>query len=446
MKIELYDWQEKAINGFLASPEQGLVVKAVTGAGKSEVGKQLSRKVGGRTLVLAHTLPLLDQWRAHFHDRKDVDFMTYQTACKHDFEQDYGLAIMDECHRAVSPVHVQVFDRVKAQRILGLSASPLDSCFDIIGPLLLEVDHKEATICPFTVHFHGIDLNVSEHGEYRRLSNSIKRLMDSEIPEDKKLADALIRKRRNIAYLAERRYRKANDLIARNYTDGRKIMVFCQRKEQADKLAEMVDIYANCMVYHTDRKDNLDDYRSGKVKILISVGMVKEGFDDVDSDCGIVMASATTEIYHVQTMGRLLRFKEGKQADIHILLANGTTDMTILKHAVDYEFELHDVQVPVYSEHKKDYYDGAVWGFRDNDIWRRNGHGREYVVRTPETEALAQKLRKFKPLGGKFTINKNGVFIKVEKEIIKVTDEVPDFGFQGKRDMSKKMTWDELFE
>lgn len=78
------------------------------------------------------------------------------------------------------------------------------------------------------------------------------------------------------------------------------------------------------------------------------------------------------------------------------------------------------------SEHKTDYYRGKKFSFRQNDIWYISGSGmnsgRQYMLSHP----IIEELRKVKPLGGSFTISKEGVFTKVGREIIKISNEVPN--------------------
>ena len=61
---------------------------------------------------------------------------------------------------------------------------------------------------------------------------------------------------------------------------------------------------------------------------MISVGMLVEGFDKKNIECLIIVSTAITKAHHVQSIGRAVRLPN--DAEIHILLANDTTDEYLL--------------------------------------------------------------------------------------------------------------------
>ncbi len=444
--IQLYPWQEKAIEAY----EGEGIIKAATGAGKSLAAKEIAKKIGGRILILSHSETLLDQWRSVMHDMDDVDYGMIQTLCKKPYDKKVKLLIVDEVDRTTSPVFIKAYDNIDYDNILGLSATPDDKAIEKCGDIIIDVKRDEANISPFIVKYHGIDLTYREMAEYKRLSYAIGKICRDDEPTQRKNIEALVFKRRGIVYEAENRMEKALFIIAKELCEDKKILIITRRKSQADNLSRMVNLFADNVVYHSDsgnkkeRKAQLDRYRKGDVKILISVGMVKEGFDDVDTDCGIIVATPLTESFHIQTMGRIIRYKENKMATIHFLLANDTTDMKVLKHIDNYDFTFENIRMPKSIEHKKDYYDGQKYSFCERRVWMKNNNGRRINY---EYHPILEELRKLKRSGGSFVINDGGVYMKIDGEFVKVSGEVPEFILKIERKLTEeKMSWEELME
>lgn len=422
--MELYNWQKQAIEDYDGSG----IVKAVTGAGKSIVGKEIAEKIGGYILVASHSKTILDQWRVDMMEVPNVHFGTFQTLHKKPYEQKVNLLIIDEVELSTSSKYIKLYEQIKYENILGLSATPNEKSIEKCGKIFAEVSMSEANVSPFVVEFHGIDLTFQEKQEFRKFSKRIKKLMEKEgeqgflSEDDRNSLDFAIRSRRELIYLAQNRLPYALSLIRDNASKGHKIIVFCQRIEQANRISDELSEIEH-VLYHSGHQGNLSLFKQNKVKLLISVKGVKEGFNDVDTDCGIVVSTTLSERYNIQVVGRVVRYKEGKFAKMHILLANETTDMTVLRHKGNYDFILNEsLQLPIISEHKLDYYKGKKFSFNHKDLFYKGNNGRRVqMVMHP----IVDEVRKIKREGGSFTISEEGVFTRVGREIIKITDEVP---------------------
>ena len=422
--MELYQWQKSVIDNYKGNG----VVKAVTGSGKSQVGVELAKKIGGHILVASHSKTILDQWRVDMIGIPNVHFETFQILYKKEYEHKVSLLIIDEVELSTSEMFIRLYDNIKYDNIIGLSATPNHKSLEKCGDILVDVGMSEANVSPFLVEFHGINLDYVETNEFKRLSKRIQKLMEKQNDhvlsiDDKNLLESLIFSRRKLVYLAKERLPYALSLIRENASNGHKIIVFCQRKSQADEISDKLSDIEH-VLYHSGHKGNLNLFKENKVKLLISVKSVKEGFNDIDADCGIVVSTTLSERYNIQVIGRVIRFKDNKFAKMHILLANGTTDMTVLRYKGRYDFVLNEsLRLPIISEHKIDYYKGKKFSFLNKDIWyKANGGGRQYMIYNP----IIEKLRKIKPMGGSFTVSEEGVFTRNGREIIKISDEIPD--------------------
>ena len=235
--MKLYDWQEDIVEQYDGSG----IVKAPTGAGKSLVGVRLAEKIGGHVLVASHSTTILNQWRVDMQDIPNVHFDTFQTLHKKHYVKDVDLLIVDEVELSTSEKFINLYDMINFKNVIGLSATPNKKAEKMCGKIIIDVPESEATIAPYIVEFHGINLTHSEEFEYRKMSKQIQKLMERKDnvglkPEEQRRLDSLIFGRRNVVYQADNRLPYAIDLIRRNLNNGRKIVVFTQRKKQADML------------------------------------------------------------------------------------------------------------------------------------------------------------------------------------------------------------------
>lgn len=80
---------------------------------------------------------------------------------------------------------------------------------------------------------------------------------------------------------------------------------------------------------HADESDEIIRlYKAGKIKVLVSVGMLAKGFDDPRTSCIVIARPTKSLMLHYQILGRVLRIFEGKTNGIIIdhagnLLRNG---------------------------------------------------------------------------------------------------------------------------
>ena len=169
--INLYPYQEKALKSLLYA--KGGVLQAPCGSGKTNIGLQLIKEIGGRALWLTHTKELLKQSKqrceAYFtgdfgtitegkiHIGKDITFATVQTMCKIDpsiYKDAFNTIIVDECHHCVgTPTKIMSFYKVlsncKARYKYGLSATlsradNLINCvFSILGNICYTISKED---------------------------------------------------------------------------------------------------------------------------------------------------------------------------------------------------------------------------------------------------------------------------------------------------------------
>lgn len=82
------------------------------------------------------------------------------------------------------------------------------------------------------------------------------------------------------------------------------------------------------------RDDNIEAFRSGVARVIVSAKSLVEGFNVPSADVGIIAASNSSVRQRIQSLGRLLRRKEGRRhARVMVLYVRETSDEEIYRSA-----------------------------------------------------------------------------------------------------------------
>ncbi len=446
--VSLFDWQKEGLrNYFSEAPPYKGTAAAVMGSGKTLFGLAVVEMLDcDDVLITSHRKDIFGEWESELEDfglcdDTNFDFKTLHIAHKQGRLDDksYDLMIVDEAHHSTSEEFIKVYDEVNYKHVLGLTATPDMKTIEKCGDVVAEVDYSEAKVAPFKVYFHGVEMTDKEKKEYSKLTDRMSSLFkkrdraeDSKTRKSlQKSLDYVIHERRGVVYEMDNRVPHAADVIEEEVEKGRKVLAFSRRQTQTNKIAEELEARGwdrdDFIVYHSSYKDDLERYREGDVQVCLSVMMLTEGFNDVDTDTCVVTSTATTESFHVQSLGRALRWKEDKHARIHVLLGKGTTDRKVLRHALDkeYDYELlngmeREITKVVHDENTEGYHKGQKYSFNTmGEAWITNTRPREYV----EFHDIFEKAKVFKPDGGRISVSDDGVYTKSkEGDYIRISD------------------------
>ena len=275
------------------------------------------------------------------------------------------LLICDECHHYGSPQNRHIFDFAQpspasAERYaaLGLSATPFttpggDVLTRALGPEIFRYDADCAASDGIVSSFFVCEVAVSflpgERDAYQQLSyemmllgkkllrlcpslqnlssgdyiKAISRLAKEADMDPSHPAAAFLLtswRRKEISILAEARLLCGISLIEQLPLKSR-ILIFCERIEQAEKMAQLVRrrFGSVCGLYHSKmsmeaRERNMADFREGRCRILVSCRCLDEGIDVPEASVGIALSGASVSRQRIQRLGRVIRRSEGKAA------------------------------------------------------------------------------------------------------------------------------------
>lgn len=323
--INLYDYQKNAVEA-LKTRKYG-VLEAPCGSGKTQMGLQLIKEIGGKALWLTHTQKLLTQsmQRAKKYFKgdfgtitegkvnigKDITFATVQTMRNIDkdlYRKEFDTVIVDECHRAAgSPTKVMQFYKVvsncNARYKYGLSATLsrsdglMRSVFALLGPVAYTVSEENLGNVIIKAKHEKIDVNlIYDMNEY--------------LSEDGMIDfNSLI----NMLSTNEER----DGIILNNVVNNKnkKQLILCHRVVQVQELGsklEKLGFKVSKLSGQVKEKDR--DYDANV--ILATYSLAKEGLDIPELEIVHFATPQKDKSTVIQSAGRVERNIPGKEQPV----------------------------------------------------------------------------------------------------------------------------------
>lgn len=367
--------QAVCMQKWIARNGHGTVV-ASTGFGKTRIAintiKWLQeRHPNIRIIIVVPTTLLQEQWmdnlRAQSCLMEHIQVYVINSVIKQNHDCD--LLICDEAHRYPAASFSDVFKKVKYYMILCLTATferldgkhfllakyapivdtiSIEECLAnrwvsnykeyavIIEPDDIEVYNKLTQ--EFTEHFEFFDYDfrmamsmVGPEGWKRRQNYAMEMCKSSALlPETLKTVTAhsvglmrAIQARKKYIYDHPEKLRIAEEIIAHRPND--KIITFSASVAAAERFSDGF-VYTG----KDSKKANritLDEFCKLPAGILHSCKLAEEGLDVPDLSVGIMLGVNSSKIKHAQTRGRVVRYRDGKEAEFFTLLLKDTVEI-----------------------------------------------------------------------------------------------------------------------
>ncbi|MFA6304782.1 MAG: DEAD/DEAH box helicase [Patescibacteria group bacterium] len=300
-------------------------VKLPTGVGKTVLFSQVVDAMGVKTLIVVPSKVLVGQTGSkldeftdlehgsYFQENKDlakqVTITTYQSLVQRVADgtfkpEDFKLLILDEAHKAIGEKTQNAlasFDCVK----LGFTATPQYSyekgVSEVLSNKIHEMSIKEAV----------------EEGLLNRFK-AILAYTSTDLSEVKIKGDDY-----DEASLKQVVNNHARNLSAvqlyQQMFEGQSAIVYCGGTDHAKEMEQMFmaqNISSAVLLANTSperRKEIIEDFRSGKIKVLCNVRILVEGFDEPKASVALNLQPTLSRVVAEQRAGRVLRLDPNNQ-------------------------------------------------------------------------------------------------------------------------------------
>ena len=304
--------------------EDNAIINAWVSWGKTFTGLAIAGKLGQKTLVVTHTVPLRNQWAKEvekvygikpgiigsgkFEIDAPIVIGNTQTLYRNisKIRKEFGTIILDEMHHVSSPTFSKIIDTNYCRYKIGLSGT---------------IERKDGKHVVFRDYF-GNTVFKPPKENYMTPTVHI-------VPSEIRFMDgAKIPWANRVTKLAtDEEYQHTVSMLAAWYAArGHKVLVVSDRVGFLKRCAELTGEKAICVtgeVAHEDREKLVDEILYGKAEVLYGTQAIfSEGISVDTLSCLILGTPVNNEPLLTQLVGRVIRKKEGKIdpviVDIHL--------------------------------------------------------------------------------------------------------------------------------
>ena len=319
-KFELRPSQKKVYDEI----EDNSIINAWVSWGKTFTGLAIAGKLGQKTLVITHTVPLRNQWAkevkkvygfepgiigsGRFEIDAPIVIGNTQTLYRNieKIRKEFGTIILDEMHHVSSPTFSKLLDTNYCRYKIGLSGT---------------IERKDGKHVVFRDYF-GNTLFKPPKENYMTPTVHI-------VPSEIRFMDgAKIPWANRVTKLAtDEEYQHTISMLAAAYAArGHKVLVVSDRVSFLKRCAELTGDKAICVtgeVSHEDRETLVEEILYGDKEVLYGTQAIfSEGISVDTLSCLILGTPVNNEPLLTQLVGRVIRKKEGKIdpviIDIHL--------------------------------------------------------------------------------------------------------------------------------
>jgi superfamily II DNA or RNA helicase len=304
--------------------EDNSIINSWVSWGKTFTGLAIAGKLGQKTLVITHTVPLRNQWAkevkkvygfepgiigsGRFEIDSPIVIGNTQTLYRNieKIRKEFGTIILDEMHHVSSPTFSKLLDTNYCRYKIGLSGT---------------IERKDGKHVVFRDYF-GNTLFKPPKENYMTPTVHI-------VPSSIRFMDgAKIPWANRVTKLAtDEEYQHTISMLAAAYAArGHKVLVVSDRVSFLKRCAELTGDKAICVtgeVSHEDRETLVDEILYGDKEVLYGTQAIfSEGISVDTLSCLILGTPVNNEPLLTQLVGRVIRKKEGKIdpviIDIHL--------------------------------------------------------------------------------------------------------------------------------
>jgi superfamily II DNA or RNA helicase len=315
--MELREYQKNIIQETRKNllQHKKICIQAPCGSGKSVILAKIIKDTtnkGNRVLFLVHRKELIEQiyntLKKFQVDFKLIDLLMVQTAVRrlHKIKMP-SVIITDENHHCLAKSYIKIYEHFNTAFLLGFTATPIRLNGEGLGNIY----------------------------NYMIKGPEIKWLIDNKFLSPYKLFSVKLADTSNLHIKAGEFNKKETNTLMENNTiygetiknyiklaNDKKTIVYCSSIESSIETAKEFNSN-NIPAKHLDgntpkleRKNAIQKFRDGEIKVLCNVDLFGEGFDVPDCECVILLRPTKSLSSYIQQSMRSMRYKENKLAII----------------------------------------------------------------------------------------------------------------------------------
>ena len=303
---------------------RNVMVQMPTGTGKTHLLTAIVREFLHRSdtqvWIVAHRRELVEQIEetvAKYGVRKEdkrVNVMSIQWLSRNwkDIDREPGLIVIDEAHHALAETYKELWERYPESRKLGMTATPCrlnrKGFTELFDALITSWTISEFIGKGWLSVFDYVSIRANSV-EQRLIDTLRKRGADGDYQV--KEMNEVLNRRSSIGRLYE---------SIERYAPGKKGIVYAISIAHARQIATyysargVIAVAIDSKTPALERKRLVEDFRQGKIKVLVNVDIFSEGFDCPDVEF-IQLARPTLSLAkYLQQVGRGLRKSGNKES------------------------------------------------------------------------------------------------------------------------------------
>lgn len=305
--------------------EDNAIINAWVSWGKTFTGLAIAGKLGQKTLIVTHTVPLRNQWvkevekvfeinsgilgSGNWDSSGPIVVGNTQTLYRNveKIKKTFGTIILDEMHHVSSPTFSRIIDSSFARYKIGLSGT---------------IERKDGKHVVFRDYFgHNIIKPPKENymvPTIHIVPSGIRFMDGSRVPWANKVT----------ALARNEEYKHTVSMLAAAYAArGHKVLVVSDRVQFLKQCAELTGESAICLtgeVPHEEREHLIGKVLNGSKNVMFGTQAIfSEGISIDNLSCLILGTPINNEPLLTQLIGRVIRKKDKKLnpviVDIHLL-------------------------------------------------------------------------------------------------------------------------------
>ena len=303
---------------------RNVMVQMPTGTGKTHllaaIVREFLRGSGSRVWIVAHRRELVDQIEEtvsrHGMSKEDgrVRVMSIQWLSRNrkDMYEEPELIVIDEAHHALAETYRILWEKYPEARKLGMTATPCrlngKGFMDLFDSLITSWTVAEFIGKGWLSSFDYVSIRANS--KEQRLIDSLKKRGADGDYQVKEMNEVLNRET-SIGRLYE---------SVERYAHGKKGIVYAVSIAHARRIAAcysahgLESVAIDSRTPASERKELVDDFRRGKVKVLVNVDIFSEGFDCPDVEFVQLARPTLSLAKYLQQVGRGLRRSANKES------------------------------------------------------------------------------------------------------------------------------------